>query len=252
MRNFVFKNSTEIIFGKGTIAQIDARLPRDGPILLIYGGGSIKKNGVYQQVKSALEGRAVVEFAGIEPNPRYETCLKAVECVKSCQVRFLLAVGGGSVVDATKFIAAAACYDGPDAWDILRTGGRNVKTATPLGTVLTLPATGSESNGYSVISRHATAEKLAFYADCLFPMFSVLDPETTSPGRFQSELGRNPMVRSWRELIQQAYSARRRATSLHLVDSASARPLSNHARTKRTPVAIKQMPPITKVHFHFS
>lgn len=179
MQNFVFKNPTEIIFGKGTIAQIDARIPRDVPILLTYGGGSIKRNDVYQQVRSALDGREVVEFAGIEPNPQYETCLKAVDLVKSHQVQFLLAVGGGSVIDAAKFIAAAACYDGPDSWDILRTGGQNVKTAIPLGTVLTLPATGTESNGNSVISRSATAEKLHFYADCAFPMFSVLDPETT-------------------------------------------------------------------------
>lgn len=179
MLNFVFKNPTEIIFGKGTIAEIGARIPRDVPILLTYGGGSIKSNGVYQQVTSALEGREVVEFGGIEPNPKVEVCLKAVELARSRQVRFLLAVGGGSVIDATKFIAAAACYEGPDPWDILRTGGRDVKTAIPLGTVLTLPATGSESNGNAVISRKATSEKLPFHADCLFPVFSVLDPETT-------------------------------------------------------------------------
>lgn len=179
MLNFVFKNPTEIIFGKGTIARIDTRIPRDAPILLTYGGGSIKSNGVYQQVTSALEGREVVEFGGIEPNPKVEVCLKAVELARSRRVGFLLAVGGGSVIDATKFIAAAACYEGPDPWDILRTGGRDVKTAIPLGTVLTLPATGSESNGNAVISRKATAEKLPFHADCLFPVFSVLDPETT-------------------------------------------------------------------------
>ncbi len=179
MQNFVFKNPTEIIFGKGTIAKIETRIPRDVPIMLTYGGGSIKKNGVYEQVRSVVQGCQVVEFAGIEPNPLYETCLEAVGLAKSRQVQFLLAVGGGSVIDATKFIAAAARYDGPDPWDILRTGGQHVKTAIPLGTVLTLPATGTESNGNSVISRKATAEKLPFYADCVFPVFSVLDPETT-------------------------------------------------------------------------
>lgn len=179
MQNFTYKNPTEIIFGKGTIAEIDARVPRDVPILLAYGGGSIKNNGVYEQVKTALKGRKVIEFAGIEPNPAYETCLKAVEVVKSQQVQFVLAVGGGSVIDGAKFIAAAACYDGPDPWEILRTVGQDVKTAISLGTVLTLPATGTESNGNSVISRKATSEKLFFGAPCVFPVFSVLDPETT-------------------------------------------------------------------------
>jgi NADP-dependent alcohol dehydrogenase len=179
VQNFVYRNATEIIFGKGTIAEVETRVPRDVPIMLTYGGGSIKKNGVYEQVQAALKGREVIEFAGIEPNPLYETCLKAVDLLRNGRVGFLLAVGGGSVIDATKFIAAAACYEGPDPWDILRSGGQQVKAAIPLGTVLTLPATGTESNGNSVISRKATAEKLAFYAGCVFPVFSVLDPETT-------------------------------------------------------------------------
>lgn len=179
MQNFVYKNPTEILFGKGTIAQIDARIPRDVPILLTYGGGSIKSNGVYQQVQAALAGREVVEFAGIEPNPSYETCLQAVQLVQNGGVKFVLAVGGGSVIDGAKFIAAAACYDGSDPWDILRTGGRDLTSALPVGTVLTLPATGTEANGNSVISRRATAEKLHFSAACSFPVFSVLDPETT-------------------------------------------------------------------------
>ena len=179
MQNFVYSNPTEVIFGKNTIAEIESRVPQDAPIMLTYGGGSIKKNGVYEQVKSALQGREVIEFPGIEPNPLYETCLKAVDVVKSSQVQFLLAVGGGSVIDGTKFIAAAACYEGADPWDILRTGGECAKAALPVGTVLTLPATGTEANGNSVISRKATTEKLAFYAPCVFPVFSVLDPETT-------------------------------------------------------------------------
>lgn len=179
MQNFVYNNPTEIIFGRGTIAEIATRVPRDVPVLMAYGGGSIKNNGVYQQVMAALAGREVVEFAGIEPNPSCETCLKAVEIVRQRRVGFLLAVGGGSVIDATKFIAAAACYEGSDPWEILRTVGQGVTRAIPLGTVLTLPATGTESNGNSVISRKATAEKLFFSAGCTFPVFSVLDPETT-------------------------------------------------------------------------
>jgi NADP-dependent alcohol dehydrogenase len=179
MQNFVYKNPTEIIFGKGTIAEIARRVPRNVPVMMTYGGGSIKKNGVYEQVLAALQGCEIIEFPGIEPNPLYETCLQAVEVVQSRQVKFLLAVGGGSVIDATKFIAAAACYQGADPWDILRTVGQGVETAIPLGTVLTLPATGTESNGNSVISRKATAEKLFFSAACTFPVFSVLDPETT-------------------------------------------------------------------------
>ena len=179
MQNFIYKNPTEIIFGRGTIAEIASRVPTDGPVLMLYGGGSIKQNGVYKQVRSALKKHDVVEFGGIEPNPLYETCLRAVEVVKARQIRFLLAVGGGSVLDASKFIAAAACFAGPDPWEILRTHGENVKTALPVGTVLTLPATGSESNGSAVISRKSTQEKLHFASGLVFPVFSVLDPEVT-------------------------------------------------------------------------
>lgn len=179
MQNFVFKNPTEILFGRGTIAQLASRIPATTPVLLLYGGGSIKRNGVYDQVQAALAKHRVSEFAGIEANPLYETCLKAVEQVKAQQAGFILAVGGGSVLDAAKFIAAAACYDGSDAWEILRTGGDCLKAALPIGTVLTLPATGSESNGNAVISRQATQEKLALASPLVFPVFSVLDPETT-------------------------------------------------------------------------
>ena len=179
MQNFEYRNPTEILFGKGMIAGLTARVPADAPVLLLYGGGSIMRNGVHAQVRAALSGHTLVEFGGIEPNPRFETCLKAVARVKESGARFVLAVGGGSVLDAAKFIAAAACYDGPDAWEILRTFGACVTSALPLGTVLTLPATGSESNGNSVISRNATQEKLFFGSPLVFPVFSVLDPETT-------------------------------------------------------------------------
>lgn len=179
MQNFIFKNPTEILFGRGMIAELGRRVPAQTPVLLLYGGGSIKRNGVYDQVTTALKNHRVIEFGGIEVNPLYETCLKAVEQVRAKQVGFILAVGGGSVLDAAKFIAAAARFDGAEPWDLLRTHGESIKAALPLGAVLTLPATGSESNGNAVISRQATREKLALASGLVFPAFSVLDPETT-------------------------------------------------------------------------
>jgi len=179
MRNFIFNNPTEILFGRGMIAELGRRVPAQIPVLLLYGGGSIKRNGVYEQVRAALKEHHVVEFGGIEANPLYETCLKAVEQVRASQAGFILAVGGGSVLDAAKFIAAAARFEGADPWDLLRTHGQVIKAALPLGAVLTLPATGSESNGNAVISRQATREKLALASGLVFPAFSVLDPETT-------------------------------------------------------------------------
>jgi NADP-dependent alcohol dehydrogenase len=180
MQNFIFKNPTEILFGKGMIAEIASRVPTTVPVLLLYGGGSIRRNGVYDQVKAALASHSpLVEFGGIEPNPLHETCMKAVGLGREKKVGFVLAVGGGSVLDAAKYICAAACYEGRDPWEILTSAGAGVKRALPLGTVLTLPATGSESNGNSVISRQATQEKLFFGSPLSFPVFSVLDPETT-------------------------------------------------------------------------
>lgn len=177
MENFVFYNPVKILFGKGQIANIAAEIPVDAKILIIYGGGSIKTNGVYEQVKSALAGRNVVEFGGIEPNPHLETLLKAVEIVRNEDIDFLLAVGGGSVLDGTKFIAAAVPFVG-DPWDILAKNAP-VKAAVPFGTVLTLPATGSEMNTNSVVTKWETQEKLPFSSPLVFPRFSVLDPETT-------------------------------------------------------------------------
>ncbi len=179
MDNFVYRNPTEILFGRGTITGIAGRVPDGAPVLLLYGGGSIRRNGVYDQVRKALGGRRVVEFGGIEANPQHATCMKAVGLVRAEGVRFLVAAGGGSVLDAAKYIAAAAVFDGPDPWEILRTHGEVVKAALPLGTVLTLPATGSEANGNSVISRAETREKLHFTSAHVFPVFSVLDPEAT-------------------------------------------------------------------------
>ncbi|MEI8374253.1 MAG: iron-containing alcohol dehydrogenase [Planctomycetota bacterium] len=178
MLNFNFYNPTKIIFGKDTIPKIKNLIPESAKVMLTYGGGSIKRNGVYDQIIHALDGRHVVEFGGIEPNPDYDTCLKAVAQVKAEGVDFLLAAGGGSVIDGTKFIAAAAKYTEPDPWDLLLNASL-IRDALPLGTVLTLPGTGSEMNGGSVISRHSTTEKLFFLSDHTFPRFSILDPETT-------------------------------------------------------------------------
>lgn len=186
MNNFSYKNPVKILFGKGQIANIGQELPVGKKILMTYGGGSIFKNGVYDQVVSALEGFNWMEFGGIEPNPTYETCMEVVKVVKREKIDFLLSVGGGSVLDATKFIAAAALYENGDPWDFLKHRYEiNVEKAMPIGAVLTLPATGSEMNGNSVISRLSTQEKLGFGSDYMLPQFSVLDPETvfTLPDR---------------------------------------------------------------------
>ena len=178
MNNFQYRNPVEIVFGKGTISKLSSLIPSGSHVLMTYGGGSIKKNGVYDQVKTALADFRISEFSGIEPNPSYETLMKAVSIVKEQNVDFLLPVGGGSVLDGTKFIAAAAKYSGTDPWDILEKGAE-VSAAVPFGAVLTLPATGSEMNGFAVISKKATDQKLAFYSPLVFPKFSILDPETT-------------------------------------------------------------------------
>ncbi len=176
MYNFEFKNPVKIIFGKNTISKVAAEIPKDAKVLLTFGGGSIKQNGVYNQVKNALSEVELLEFGGIEANPHYETCMKAVEMVKTKNVDFLLSVGGGSVLDATKFIAAAARFENGDPWDIL-VQNKKVNHAVPLGAVLTLPATGSEMNGSSVITRVSTQEKMAFNSPLVMPQFSILDPE---------------------------------------------------------------------------
>ncbi len=177
MNNFDFYNPVKVLFGEGKISQIESEIPKNAVVLVTYGGGSIKSNGVYNQVMNALKGFKVYEFGGIEPNPRYETLMKAVEIVNSNGVNFLLAVGGGSVLDGTKFIAAAAKFKG-DAANILRKGLK-VDEALPLGTILTLPATGSEMNSGGVITIDATKEKLVFGSPLLFPKFSILDPTVT-------------------------------------------------------------------------
>ena len=178
MKNFEFYNPVRICFGKGEIAKLSKLVPEGANILLTYGGGSIKKNGIYDQVASALKGFNVIEFSGIEANPHYETLMKGVEIVKKNKIDFLLAVGGGSVLDGTKFIAAASLWEGADPWEILsRRSEMRVAKAIPIGAVLTLPATGSEMNGNSVVTRWETKEKLAFDSEHVMPVFSILDPE---------------------------------------------------------------------------
>jgi NADP-dependent alcohol dehydrogenase len=177
MNNFTFHNPVKIIFGKNQIAQLSNEIPKDKKILITYGSGSIKKNNVYDQIIAALKGHTVCEFGGIEPNPKYETLIKAIPIIKENHINFILAVGGGSVIDGTKFIAAAVDFKG-DPWDIVIKKAP-FQTAIPFGTVLTLPAAGSEMNCNSVISRLASEDKLPFINSLVFPKFSILDPETT-------------------------------------------------------------------------
>lgn len=176
MNNFKYRNPTKILFGKGEIENLSTEIPADSKILMLYGGGSIMKNGIYEQVKKALSNYEVVEFGGIPANPEYSILLDALKIIKVENITYLLAVGGGSVIDGTKFLSAAALYEGETPWDLL-TNKKPVTKGLPFGTVLTLPATGSEMNSGSVITRAETKEKLAFGGPGMFPQFSVLDPE---------------------------------------------------------------------------
>ena len=178
MNNFDYANPTHILFGKGRIADLAKVVPADARVLLLFGGGSIRNNGVLDEVHAALAGRTFHEFSGIEPNPSYENLMQAVELVRKEKIDFLLAVGGGSVIDGTKFIAAAANFDG-EPWAILEKGGRNVTSALPFGAVLTLPATGSEMNNGGVVTRKSIKAKMAFSSKHCFPLFSILDPTKT-------------------------------------------------------------------------
>lgn len=179
MRNFEFKNPTKIIFGKDQIKSIKNEIPAQAKVLMLYGGGSIKKNGIYKQVKAALADHQVIEFGGIPANPEYEVLLKALDLIKKENIGYLLAVGGGSVIDGTKFLSSAALYDGTEPWDILKNKIPTLK-GMPFGTVLTLPATGSEMNSGAVITRAETKEKFTMGGAGLFPQFSVLDPQVVA------------------------------------------------------------------------
>lgn len=176
MLNFSFQNTTKILFGEGQIKAISKAIPKDAKVLVTYGGGSIKTNGVYDQVAAALSEHTWFEFSGIEPNPTYANLMKALVAIREHGVDYLLAVGGGSVVDGTKFIAAAALYEGDDPWDFIAKG-QPIKQALPMGCVLTLPATGSESNTGAVVTRDGN--KLPFSSPLLRPLFAVLDPAVT-------------------------------------------------------------------------
>jgi NADP-dependent alcohol dehydrogenase len=217
MYNFIFQNPTKLIFGKGQIARLEKEIPADKKVMITFGGGSVRANGVYDQVKAALKNHETIEFWGIEPNPTVETLRRAIELGKKENVDFLLAVGGGSVIDGTKLVAAALRSD-RDAWELVLEGKASGPTV-PLATVLTLPATGSEMNSGAVISNRATTEKYAFYG--AYPVFSILDPETTFSlpanqvangivdtfvhvmEQYLTETGVNPLMDRWSESILQ-------------------------------------------------
>ena len=175
MNNFNLHIPTQLYFGKDQHKELSRLIPANSKILLLYGGGSIKHNGIYEQVIGELSSFDVIEFGGIEANPQYTTLTKALEVIKLNEINFLLAVGGGSVIDGTKFLASAALYEGEHPWDILEKGLRT-EIGLPFGTVLTLPATGSEMNSGAVISRKETGQKLAMGGPGLFPVFSIADP----------------------------------------------------------------------------
>lgn len=183
MNNFDYYNPTKIVFGTQTYHRIPEEIKTKidaNRVLVVYGGGSIKKNGVYDEVIASLSDFTVYDFSGVEPNPEYTTLMKAVNLVKDENIDFIIAVGGGSVIDGVKFIAAAATYDG-DPWDVLsQKEGCNFSNAVPFGTVLTLPATGSEMNSGAVISRSELKQKRTMGGVFTFPVFSFLDPKVVS------------------------------------------------------------------------
>lgn len=200
MKDFEFYNPVRIFFGKDQLPKISENIPEGLRIMLLYGSGSIKKNSVYDGIMYALKGRDIIEFHGIEPNPLYETCMKAVDIIKKEKVDYLLAAGGGSVIDATKFIAAAVLYKDGDPWDIL-SKNKEIKAALPLADILTLPATGTEMNKNAVISRQSTGEKLAFSSLHTYPEFSILLPEAA--GTLPKEQVANGIVDAFVHVIEQ-------------------------------------------------
>ena len=217
MYNFTFCNPVKLIFGRGTIAQLAKEIPLDKKIMITFGGGSVRRNGVYEQVTKALAAHNCIEFWGIEPNPKIETLRKAIEKCREEKVDFLLAVGGGSVLDGTKLIAAAVNYQG-DAWELVLKG-HHFESVLPFAAVMTLPATGSEMNNGAVISSVEKTEKFAFYTN--YPQFSILDPETTYSlppyqiacgiadtfvhviEQYLTETGVSPLMDRWAEGIMQ-------------------------------------------------
>jgi len=197
--NFSYLNTTRIQFGQGQIDSIKKLIPSNKKVLVIYGFGSIKKNGVYDQVVSALDDYDWLEFSGVETNPTVETLDKAVQIAKKSAVNYILAVGGGSVIDGAKYVAAASRYDG-EGWDILL-GKHRVTEAIEMGAILTLPATGSESNANSVVTKAETQEKLSFTSSLVTPTFAVMDPNVmkTLPERQLA----NGIVDAWVHVCEQ-------------------------------------------------
>lgn len=190
MNNFYCYNPTKILFGRKMIERIPAEISEFQRVLLLYGQGSIKTNGVYDQAIAALKDHDVFEFGGIEANPEYETCLQAIDHARKNGVDFILAVGGGSVIDAAKFIASAYYFEGEMPWQIITREAPPPARMLPFGCIQTLPATGSEMNNAFVLSRRQTRSKSSFFHIGLYPRFSVLDPETTySLSAHQTALG---------------------------------------------------------------
>lgn len=200
MRNFDFYNPTKIAFGKGTLNRLKNLTPKTGRILMVYGGGAIKSNGVYDLTMEALKDRAVLEFSGISPNPEYETLMKAATIARKEKAEFILAVGGGSVMDGAKFIAAAALWKSGDPWDMCEKHAR-IHEALPLGVAPTLPATGSESNGTAVISRASVQKKIVFHSEKIFPRFAIMDPEITFS--LPEKQVRNGVVDAYAHVLEQ-------------------------------------------------
>jgi NADP-dependent alcohol dehydrogenase len=175
MNTLEIYNPTRLILGENKIETLNKYIDKNLKVMMVYGGGSIKKNGIYELVKTSLKNHQLIEFSGVEANPEFETLVKAVDLARAEQIDFIIAVGGGSVIDGVKFISAAIHYEG-ELWDILEKGGRDISTTVPFGSILTLPATGSEMNSGSVITRREIEEKRVFGHPKCFPVFSILDP----------------------------------------------------------------------------
>ena len=181
MKNFMFYCPTKEVFGAGEIKQLPELVPADARVMMTYGGGSIKRNGIYDKVKTLLGDRIVVEVGGIEANPDFDTVMKGVEVLKESKANFVLAVGGGSVLDGSKFMVCAATWTETDAYTLLRTPDLQSKAHAlcPIGTIMTLPATGSEMNFGGVISCRRLNTKTGFTNRSTQPAFCILDPEFT-------------------------------------------------------------------------
>lgn len=179
MLPFEIHNPVKLVFGKDKIETVNQYIDKSQKLLLVYGGGSIKANGIYDKISHSLSGYQMVEFSGIEPNPKYETLMQAVALARKEKIDYILAVGGGSVLDGVKFISGAILFDG-EPKDILKTGGKAIDKVVPFGTILTLPATGSEMNAGGVVTIKESQEKLIFKSVKCYPQFSIIDPSVVA------------------------------------------------------------------------